>query len=119
MNVVRWLYPFVHGLGLGVIAMLLHECGHLLAALALGVRIKDVGMKWNKGLYTVREKGSPVQNLLVASAGPLANILLIATAPWAHLFGLANFCYAIANTLPIDASTGQENLTTYPNIHRA
>jgi Zn-dependent protease len=86
--------------------MLLHECGHLFAALALGIRVKDVGMRWNKGLYTVREQGSPLQNLLVASAGPFVNILLTTTAPWAHLFGLANFCYAIANTLPIEGSDG-------------
>jgi len=106
MNVVRWLYPFIHGVGIGVIAMLLHECGHLFAALVLGVRIKNIGMRWNKGLYTVREQGSPLQNLLVASAGPIVNILLTATTPWIHLFGLANFCYAVANTLPIEGSDG-------------
>ena len=106
MNAVRWLYPFIHGLGLGVIAMLLHEGGHLLAALILGVRIKNVGMRWNKGLYTVREQGSPLQNLLIAAAGPFTNILLTLAAPWSPLFGLANFCYAIANALPIEGADG-------------
>ena len=104
--VVHWLYPFAHGLGLGVIAMLLHECGHLLASLALGVRVKRVGMKWNKGLYPVRERGTVYQNLLIASAGPLVNLLLVATAPWPSPFGLANFCYALANVLPIEGSDG-------------
>ena len=106
MNAVRWLYPFIHGLGLGVIAMLLHECGHLLAAVILGVRVKNVGMRWNKGLYTVRQQGSPLQNLLIAAAGPFTNILLTLAAPWSPLFGLANFCYAIANALPIEGSDG-------------
>jgi Zn-dependent protease len=106
MSVVRWLYPFIHGLGLGVIAMLLHECGHLLAAVAIGVRVKNVGIRWNKGLYTVREQGSPLQNLLVAAAGPTINILLTSFSHWNRLFGLANFCYAIANTLPIEGSDG-------------
>ena len=106
MTVVRWLFPFVHGLGLGVIAMLLHECGHLVAAFFLGLRIKNVGMKWNKGLYTVREKGTPLQNLIVAAAGPFSNVLLIAASPWIPLFGLANFCYALANVLPIEGSDG-------------
>jgi Zn-dependent protease len=106
MHVVRWLFPFTQGLGLGIIAMLLHECGHLVAAICVGVRIKNVGMKWNKGLYTIREKGTPLQNLIVAAAGPFANILLCSTAPWAHMFALANFCYAIANTLPIEGSDG-------------
>jgi len=106
MYVVRWLFPFTPGLGLGILAMLFHECGHLLAALVVGVRIKNVGMKWNKGLYTIREQGTPVQNLIVAAAGPVTNILLIATAHWAPVFALANFCYAIANTLPIEGSDG-------------
>ena len=106
MYVVRWLFPFTQGLGLGILAMLLHECGHLLAALIVGVRIRSVGMKWNKGLYTIREQGTPVQNLIVAAAGPVTNILLISTAHWAPVFALANFCYAIANTLPIEGSDG-------------
>jgi hypothetical protein len=66
IHIVRWLFPFSQGLGFGVIAMLLHEGGHLFAALVLGLRIKSVGMKWNKGLYTIREQGTPLQNLLVA-----------------------------------------------------
>jgi hypothetical protein len=70
MNVVRWLLPFTNGLGLGVIAMLLHECGHLISAFVLGVRIKKVGMKWKRGLYTVREQGTPFQSLVIAAAGP-------------------------------------------------
>ena len=106
MSVVRWLFPFTQGLGLGVLAMLLHEAGHILAALAMRIRVKNVGMKWNKGLYTVREQGTPLQNLVVAAAGPLTNILLTSIAPWAPRFALANFCYAIANTLPIEGSDG-------------
>jgi len=106
VSVVRWLFPFTQGLGLGVLAMLLHECGHILAALALGVRVKKVGVKWNKGLYTVREHGTALQNLLIAAAGPFTNVVLTCLAPLSPLFALANFCYAIANTLPIEGSDG-------------
>ena len=108
MNVVRWLSS-VHSMasGLGVIAMLLHECGHLISRFILGVRIKRVGMKWNKGLYTVREQGTPVQNLARRCRRPPHE-------PSAHgrrlpgflSSALANFCYALANVLPIEGSDG-------------
>ena len=106
MSVVLWLFPFAQGLGLGVLAMLAHEFGHLAVASILGLRIKNVGMKWNKGLYTVRQQGTPFQNLLVASAGPLTNLFLLATTTSVPLFGLANLCYALANALPIEGSDG-------------
>jgi stage IV sporulation protein FB len=106
MHLLHWFNPFFTGLGLGVIAMILHECGHLAAALMLGVRVKDVGMKWNKGLYTVREQGTVHQNLVIALAGPCVNLLLVITAPWFPVFSLANFCYALANMLPIEGSDG-------------
>jgi Zn-dependent protease len=106
MHLVQWLGPFVAGLGLGVLAMILHECGHLATALALGVRVKHVGLKWNKGIYTIRERGTVHQNLLIAMAGPSVNLLLIITGPWFPVFSLANFCYALANMLPIEGSDG-------------
>ena len=106
MSVVRWLFPFTQGLGLGVLAMLLHEAGHLIAALILGLQIKNVGMKWNKGLYTVRQHGTPLQNLLVSAAGPFTNLIFIAAASRAPHFALANLCYALANMLPIEGSDG-------------
>jgi Zn-dependent protease len=91
---------------MGLAAMLLHETAHLLAALALGVRVKKVGLKWNKGIYTVRETGPLGKNILIAFAGPLINILLASLWEWSPSFGLANFCYAFANLLPIDGSDG-------------
>jgi len=106
MHIVLWFYPFVEGLGLGVLAMLFHEFGHIAAAWTLGVPVKDVGFKWNKGIYTVRRAGSGGQNLVIALAGPFANLLLVATGPWLPLFSMANFCYALANMLPIEGSDG-------------
>lgn len=116
MHAINWLYPFINGLGFGVIAMLLHECGHLIAALLLGVRIKNVGMKWNKGFYIVREQGTDHQNLLIALAGPSMNLLLIAFSPWLPIFGIANFCYALVNTLPIDGSDGNRIASCWHRI---
>jgi membrane-associated protease RseP (regulator of RpoE activity) len=106
MNTILWLFPFVHGVGLGVLAMLLHECGHLLTAQALGVRVKKVSVKWNKGIYTVREQGPVHRNLLISLSGPMVNLLMISAGHSVPLFALANFCYALANMLPIEGSDG-------------
>lgn len=103
---LKWFYPFFLGLGVGLIAMVLHECGHIVAALGLGVRVKRVGIEWNKGLFTVRDQGTVRQNLVIALAGPFVNMLLIGSEPWYPVLALANLCYALANMLPIEGSDG-------------
>lgn len=106
IHLLRWFCPFLNGLGLGLAAMFLHECGHIVTALTLGVPVKKLGIRWTRGLYTIRESGSAYQNLLIAAAGPLVNVLLISTEPWLRLFSMANLCYALGNMLPIDGSDG-------------
>src|SRR5579871_1619653 len=104
--VVRFFLPFVNGMAMGLLAMTLHECGHLGAAAALGVRVKRVGIDWKKGFFTVREQGTVHQNLMIALAGPFVNLCLFVLEPWFPLFTLANFCCALANMLPIEGSDG-------------
>jgi Zn-dependent protease len=104
--IFRWLFPFFRGAAVGLLAMVIHECAHLAMASLLGVRIKHVGMQWNKGLFTVRESGTLHQNLLITLAGPSINAMLVATGPWLPIFSMANFCYALANMLPIEGSDG-------------
>jgi Zn-dependent protease len=118
MFLVRSLQPFFSGIGLCILAMILHECGHLVAAAALDVRIRKVGMKWNKGLFTVRDQGTVHQNLLIALAGPLVNLLLVASGAWYPVFGLANLCYALANSLPIEGSDGLRIADCWRRIRR-
>ena len=113
---VEWFFPSFRGLLLGVAAMLLHEGGHLLSALALGIRVKRVGIKWNKGIYTVREAGSPSRSLLIALAGPMMNLLLILFWQWSPTFGLANLCYAVANLLPIEGSDGSRIMSCWEQL---
>jgi Zn-dependent protease len=115
---VRWLEPFFSGVVLGFTAMVLHECGHLVAAASLGVRVKRVGVMWNKGLFTVREQGTISQNLLIAAAGPFVNLLLVASGPWYPVLGLANLCYALANMLPIEGSDGMRIANCWREIRR-
>jgi len=106
MQVLTWFFPFFQGLLLGIIAMVFHEAGHLIAALLVGVRVKSVGFTW-KGLYTVRERGTPAMNLLISLAGPLTNLALLALWPLSKKFGLANICFAFFNMLPIEGSDGE------------
>ena len=115
---LAWFFPFFHGLLLGLIAMILHECAHLVCALALGVRVKKVGILWNKGIYTVREAGSPGKNVLIALAGPLANMLLVSFWFLSPTFGLANFCYALANLLPIEGSDGSRIVNCWMQMRK-
>lgn len=103
---LQMLEQIAGGMALGILSMMLHECGHLAAAIALKVRVKRVGIQWKKGFFTVREQGTVHQNLVIALAGPFVNLLLILLAPWFPLFSVANVCCVLANLLPIDGSDG-------------
>jgi Zn-dependent protease len=102
---LRWSLPILQGIGLGLGAMVLHEAAHVVAALALGIEVKRVGLGW-KGIYTVRDQGTPGKNALVSLAGPLTNLVLILCWHWWPTFGLANLCVGAVNLLPIEGSDG-------------
>jgi Zn-dependent protease len=113
---LSWYVPFLLGCFFGVAAMALHESAHIATALALGLRIKKVGLNW-KGLYTIRETRSANISLLVALAGPLINVALIASWRWLPNFGMANFCFALFNLLPISGSDGERALKCWTDMH--
>ncbi len=104
-----WLVPVFEGMSLGVLAMVLHEAGHLAAALCVGLRIRRVGIGW-KGMYLVREPGPLWKNILVSLAGPCTNLLL--SLIWLRHDGLslANLCFGLVNLLPIEGSDGDRIL---------
>jgi hypothetical protein len=114
---LRWCLPFFHGMGLGLLAMAFHEAAHIVVAIALGVRIKKIGLGW-KGMYTVRDPGPPAKNMLVSLAGPLVNLALILSWHWFPTFGLANFCCFAANAVPIQGSDGDRALTCWQQMHK-
>ena len=114
---VRWFFPFFYGLMFGVGAMTLHEIAHLLAALAVGVKIKSVGFRW-KGLYTVREAGTPSKNLVVSLAGPLVNFAFLVLWHYSPMFGLANLCLGFFNLIPLTGSDGDRALTCWEDLKR-
>lgn len=103
---LQWLFPCLQGALLGLLAMVLHEVGHVVAAIALGIRVRGVGLCW-KGLYTVREAGPPVKNILISSAGPLINLLLFLLWHHSPTFSLANLCCGVCNLLPMHNSDGE------------
>jgi len=113
---LHWTYQVFQGMGLGLGAMVLHEAAHVMAALALGIDVKKVGLGW-KGIYTVRDQGTPGKNLLVSFAGPLTNLLLILSWHWWPTFGLANLCVGAVNLLPIEGSDGLRMLRCWQHIH--
>ena len=114
---LRWYFPVFQGTGLGLIAMVFHEAAHIAAAMALGIRVKRVGMGW-KGMYTVREPGTPGQNLPISLAGPLMNLLLILSWHWFPTFGLANLCCGVVNLLPIQGSDGERVKRCWQQMHK-
>src|ERR1017187_6009394 len=83
-----------------ILAMVLHECGHLLTALALGVQVKKVGVCW-AGIYTRHASGTPLQNLLIVLAGPLTNLYLALQFAGHHaaMFMVANLLVFATNLL--------------------
>jgi hypothetical protein len=102
---IQWFLPILHGAFMGVLAMFLHESGHMAAARLVGLKVKRVGFSW-KGIYMVRESGPPATNIVVALSGPLANLVLTAFWSWIPVFGLANLCCGACNLLPIEGSDG-------------
>ena len=103
MFILHILYPML----LGVPAIILHECGHIIVAKMCGVKVKRVGIS-RIGLYTVREAGPNWANLCISFAGPLVNLLLAATFHGsAPTFAWVNLVAGIYNLLPIPNSDGR------------
>jgi Zn-dependent protease len=94
----------------GIPAMLLHEAGHIVAALWCGVKVKKVGLS-RTGLYTVREAGPRWSNLGISLAGPLFNLCLaFAFKDVAPTFAWVNCVACVFNLLPIPNSDGSRIL---------
>jgi stage IV sporulation protein FB len=95
---------------LGIPATLLHELGHILAALMCGVKVKRIGLS-RVGLYTVREPGPRWANLCVSAAGPLFNLVLaVSLRDAAPTFAWVNLIACVYNLLPIPNSDGRRIL---------
>ncbi len=86
-----------------LLAVLLHECGHVAAAYCLGMRLEKIGISWRK-LYVRISPGSPQREALVALAGPLVNLLLAAGST--GYFRRMNLILGLLNLLPLRGFDG-------------
>ena len=114
---LRWYLPLLQGMAIGLVAMVSHEVAHIATALALGIKVKRVGVGW-KGIYTVRAPGPPGKSIVVSLAGPVLNLALL---PFWHLlpiFGLANLCCGVVNLLPIEGSDGLRALRLWRRMQK-
>jgi Zn-dependent protease len=114
----HWIVSLAGTLFLGISAMVLHECGHVVTSLMMGIRVKSIGLCM-KGMYIVREKGTPAKNLLISLAGPMTNVALILLF-WhvSPTFTLANLCLAICNLAPVKGSDGERALTCLEQMQK-
>jgi hypothetical protein len=93
-----WLYI--------VLAAGLHECGHALACLLCGLKVKRFGVS-RKGFYTVREaSASPRINGWIAAAGPLVNLLSVSLWPVAPRFAAISLMLGVIVLMPLKNSDG-------------
>lgn len=91
----------------GMVAVILHEAAHAMAAEFFGLRVKAVGLDLSTGFYVRAQRGKPAVNLMVTLAGPLFNLAL-AAASWGLMpsFALANLIFGGVNLLPFPHSDG-------------
>lgn len=92
-------------IGLMLLTVVLHEAGHALACLALGITIKRVVLN-RYGLGIVRGNAKSLDNALIAFAGPGINILA-ALLFHGTRFAVLNLVFGIANLIPIARSDGR------------
>lgn len=114
----HWIVSLACTLFLGLLAMVLHEMGHLATSWIVGVRVKSIGL-CARGMYVVREAGTPAKNLLVSLAGPFTNVALFLM--FLHIspsFTLANLCLAICNLAPVKGSDGDRALACLTQLQK-
>jgi len=102
-------------------SLLLHEMGHMLAAILLRVPVREFGLCLT-GAYTRRAyAGRRRDELLISAAGPLMNLLLALPLLFLPVIGtklaLCNLMLCVVNLLPLPSSDGLRILRTMWPFH--
>lgn len=85
-----------------IFACLVHEYGHLTAALLQGVPVKRLGWRTFHGSYVQRERAPRLgMEILISVAGPAANLIVAALMYPVVWFWSFNLVLAVTNLLPI------------------
>lgn len=108
------MVTFGHALGFAcaVLALLLHELAHVLAAKARGFMVKKLVLLPFGAMMSVEERFDRASSVIIGSAGPLANLLVAlltpgvwwlwpAVYPFTLPFLYANLSLGLFNLLPI------------------
>jgi Zn-dependent protease len=108
-----WLPGSVEGT-LVILCLLLHEVGHMLTAVALGVPVREFGL-CGRGAYNRRaHSGRRRTEILISFSGPLMNLCLAFPSHYLPVIGnqlaLYNLILCFVNLLPIPSSDGQRIL---------
>jgi membrane-associated protease RseP (regulator of RpoE activity) len=112
-----------------VVALVVHELGHLLAARACKISVTQAGFGWGPQLYAIRlrnvdcylrllpigayirmdmvglQRRALTQQLLVLLAGIAVNLIFAGIA-WGTIFGSVNLALALGNLLPLYQQDG-------------
>jgi Zn-dependent protease len=105
-----------------VASLLLHEVGHMLAAVRLGVPVREFGLCLG-GAFNRRARALCRRDeVLISVAGPLMNLCLFIPSLFLPRIGtqlaLCNFLLCFGNLLPLPASDGLRILRMIWNLRR-
>jgi Zn-dependent protease len=104
-------------------SLLLHEMGHMLAAIMLRVPVREFGLclsgAYNRRAYAGRRR----DEVLISAAGPLMNLFVVLPLLYLPVIGtklaLCNLSLCVVNLLPLPSSDGLRILRTIWASNRA